>query len=95
MRIRSFSVVSGLAGRVNYSSGLVGIGGQGSQRPNSVERRFGGGNASINLTLGMLLTPKSSSIGYELLLFDYGLSPAFSYSEIHLLQFRLNVKIGK
>jgi hypothetical protein len=87
-KVKAFSLFVGSGVAANYSSGLIGTGGDTGRNTSEYFNQF---NLAVNGLLGLKLNPAKNRIGYELLLIDGSFNNNFS--EISILKLRVTMKL--
>lgn len=88
LKIKAFSVFVGSGLTANYSSGLIGTGGDPGRTSSAYFNEF---IFAFNGLLGLKLNPVNNRIGYELLLLDGSFGNDFT--ELSILKARIIVKL--
>ena len=90
LKIKSFALFIGSGLTANYSSGLIGTGGDPGR---SSSEYFNESNFTFNGLVGFRLAPPKTRIGYELLLLDGSFENKNYFSELSVLKVRLTMKL--
>jgi opacity protein-like surface antigen len=90
LKIESFSLFIGSGVTANYSSGLIGTGGDPGR---SSSEYFNESNFTFNGLIGLRLYPVKNRVGYELLLLDGSLESKKHFSELTVLKLRIILKL--
>jgi hypothetical protein len=92
IKIKTFSLFIGTGLTANYSSGLIGTGGDPGR---STSTYFNETNLALNGLVGLRLNPINHGIRYELALLNASIETRDDFSEITVLQIRIIVKVTK
>ena len=90
LKIKAFSLFIGSGLTANYSSGLIGTGGDPGR---SSSEYFNESNLTLNGLIGFKLNPTKNRIGYELLLLDGSFENKNYFSELSVLKVRIIMKL--
>lgn len=89
-KIKKLSLFIGSGFTINYSSGLLGLGGDPGRDRSSY---FDETNFAFNGLIGFRLNPKQNRIAYELLLLDGSFSNKEYFSELTVMRIRIMMKL--